>query len=597
MCTTISQCTTTQLFNGVTCHNTLSSAYKNIYQLYPGTWSLPDSICRKTEILLEIAFLHRNVSNVFFLQARDPETLESALLDIATSIGHDLLSLRFPHLDLAVMWRSYGPSERVRAFKAWLGHPSNQASLFIIDDLDGYKGETLIKAALPREAQVILYSTRDPSLIGSLDRESQSYHILTMKDDEMASLMNMTMRRFGGIFSNLTISEEELEAIAKVVNGHALGACRAISYILHVLAQTADKSPARDFLDMFGGPDWESRLKFLEYKPRIGLSIMETFVISLRRMYRHPIEALRLLELLAFLGDNDQTLNFRNFLRVERPWLQELRPNLPDYGVFARGLVGQSEYLAELESVSIGVRHNMSTPLQIHPLWLECIQQRAEHKGRVRWIRQIMIICHESYVRGEEQNSFVLRPFLRNTCAIAARFGISFDELLESQDRKNWIKSFDEASEDILNGPNNRSESSGGTKVANTVKECTPEAVRIASQVIPEPFSDMMSLRVSCNETAQSLASLNTAKMSQEGFTPWKQQYLTLLLCLKSLEDTGQDLRAFGALHLEIYDILLDMAPKFEHLNPRLGDLLRGRKNEIQRRNSPAENARMEDRV
>ena len=527
------------------------------------------------------------MSNVFFIQARDLETLESALLEIATSIGHDLLSLRFPHSDLAGIWRSYEPSERIRAFKDWLGQPSNQNSLFIIDDLDGYKEESLIKAALPREARVILYSTRDPTLIGSLDRDSQSYYIPTMKDDEMASLMTTTIRRFGGIFSNANISEEEFEAIAQVVNGHALGACRAISYIFHVLAQTADKSPAKDFLAMFSGPDWESRLKFLEYKPRIGLSIMETFLISLARMYRHPIEAAKLLELLAFLGDKDQTIDFRNFLRLERPWLQELRPILPDYGVFASGLVGQREYLAELENVSIGVRHDMSTPLQIHPLWLECIQQRATHKGRIRWIRQIMIVCHASYARGEEQSFSVLRPFLRNSCAIAARFGISVDELLESQGLNNWIKAFDEASKDpppyeLRSG----SESSEGTEVANTAEDRAPEAVRVASQTTPEPFLDMMNLRLSCKEAAQALASLNTSKMSQEAFTSWLQRYRTLLQRLKSLEGVGRDLRAVGSLHLEIYDILLHMVPKFEHLNPRLGDQLRGRKDEIRRRNS-----------
>ena len=573
-------------------------AHIHLYQRYPSTLSSAESNCRKTEILLEIAFLHRNVSNVFFIQARDLETLESALLEIATSIGHDLLSLRFPHSDLAGIWRSYEPSERIRAFKDWLGQPSNQNSLFIIDDLDGYKEESLIKAALPREARVILYSTRDPSLIGSLDRDSQSYYIPTMKDDEMASLMTTTIRRFGGIFSKANISEEEFEAIAQVVNGHALGACRAISYIFHVLAQTADKSPAQDFLAMFSGPDWESRLKFLEYKPRIGLSIMETFVISLARMYRHRIEAARLLELLAFLADKDQTLDFRNFLRLERPWLQELRPILPDYDVFASGLVGQREYLAELENVSIGVRHDMSTPLQIHPLWLECIQQRAKHKGRVRWIRQITIICHASYARGEEQSFSVLRPFLRNSCAIAACFGISVDKLLETRELKNWIKDFDETSEDPSNEHEleSGSKSSEGTEVANTLEDRTPEAVRVASQTTPEPFLDMMNLRLSCKEAAQALTSLNTSKMSQESFTSWLQRYLSLLRRLKSLEGNGRDLRAVWDLHLEIYDILLHMAPKFEHLNPRLGDQLRGRKDELQRRNSVTEKVTTEDR-
>lgn len=262
----------------------------------PTIAAIADSYYRKTEILLETAFQLRNVSNIFFVQGGHLESLERAFPEIATSIGHDLLSIRFPHSDLAGIWRSYEPSERVRAFKTWLGHPSNQASLFIVDDLDGYKDETLIKAALPREAQVILYSTRDPSLIGSLDRDSQSHYIPTMKDDEMASLMITTMRRQRGIYSSVEISEENLEAIGKVVDGHALGACRAILYILHVLAHETE-SPAAVFLDMFNGPEWASRSKFLEYKATLGLSIMETFVISLNRMYRHQTKAARLLDL------------------------------------------------------------------------------------------------------------------------------------------------------------------------------------------------------------------------------------------------------------------------------------------------------------
>ena len=523
------------------------------------------------------------MSNVFFIQARDLKTLESAFLDIATSIGHDLLSIRFPHTDLAGIWRSYGPSERVRAFKTWLGHRSNQASLFIVDDLDGFEDETLIKAALPREAQYILYSTRDPSLIGSLERDSQTWYIPTMKDDEIASLMTTTMRRSGVHLSSATISEHELEAIAHVVDGHALGACRAISYIIHVLAQTADESPAAVFLDMFKGPDWKSRSNFLEYKPRIGFSIMETFATSLERLHRHQKEARRLLELLAFLSDKDHTLNFRRFLRLERPWLQDLRCILPDYDVFASGLAGQREYLAELENVSIGVRPDVSSPLQIHPLWLECIQQRAGHEGRVRWIRQIIMICHGSYARGEEQNFLSLRPFLQNSFAIAARFDIRFDELLESQEVRNWLNPFHEDSEDSLSETRRSSESGDKMEVVNTMADEVSQAVPSTLRQMPEIFQKMVDLRVSCNEAAQALTSLNTSKMSEEGFTSWRQRYLALLGRLRSLEENEQDVRKIETLHLEIYDILLRMAPKFEHLNPRLGDQLRGRKDEIQR--------------
>lgn len=403
-----------------------------------------------------------------------------------------------------------------------------------------------------------------------------------MKDDEIASLMTTTMRRSGVHLSSATTSEDELEVIAKVVDGYALGACRAISYILHILTQTADESPAAVFLNMFKRPDWESRSNFLEYKPKIGFSITETFATSLERLHRHQKEARRFLELFTFLSDKDHTLNFRRFLRLERPWLQELRCTLPAYDVFARGLAGQREYLAELENVSIGVRPDVSSPLQIHPLWLECIQQRAGPEGRVRWIRQIIMICHGSYARGEEQNFLSLRPFLQNSLAIAARFAIRFDELLDSQEVRNWLNTSHEDSEDSLS--ETRSSESGDKKeVANTVADEVSQAVPSTLRVMPEFFQKMVDLRVSCIEAAQALTSLNTSKMSEEDFTSWRQRYLALLRRLRSLEENEQDARKIETLHLEIYDILLRMAPKFEHLNPRLGDQLRGRKDEIQR--------------
>ena len=545
---------------------------------------MAENDCRKTEILLEIALLHRNVSNVFFIKARDLKSLESTLLEIATSIGHDILSTKFSHLDLAAIWRSYGPSERVLAFKSWLGHPSNQGSLFIVDDLDGYKDETLIKAALPREAQIILYSTRDSSLIESLDRDSQSYHIPTMKDDEMASLMTMTVRKISGILASTTLSEGELKAIAKVVCGHALGACRAVSYILRVLAQQSDDA-AKVFLEVFNGQNWESRLRFLEYKPSIGLSIMETFVISLDRIHRHRLEVERFLELFAFINDRDHKLNFRDFLRSERPWLQELQPILPDYDVFASGLGAQSEYLAELENVSIGIRPDVLTPLQIHPLWLECVQQRAGHEGRARWIRQIILICRGSYIRNEEQSDS-LRPFIENCCAIAARFRIGLDELFESSELRAWVHDLNKNLEDFPDESSSTSKSSDNSEAANTVEISAPEAVDDAPQANPKLFEDMAALQISCNEAAQALVSLNNSKMSEEVFTSWRQRYTTLLRRLKSLEDSGRDLLQVKVLHLEVYDVLLRMAPKFEQLNPSLGYLLRRRRTEVQQRRS-----------
>ena len=125
-------------------------------------------------------------------------------------------------------------------------------------------------------------------------------------------------------------------------------------------------------------------------------------------------------------------------------------------------------------------------------------------------------------------------------------------------------------------------------EVANTVADEVSEVVPSTLREMPELFQHMVDLQGSCNEAAQALTSLNTSKMSEEGFTSWLQRYLALLRRLRSLEENEQDVRKIETLHLEIYDILLRMAPKFEHLNPRLGDQLRGRKDEIQRAKSIA---------
>ena len=396
---------------------------------------------RKTEILLEVAFRFRNEANVFFIKVHDGKSLHLALLEIATSIGHDLLSAKYPRADLASIWRPYGPQERVQAFKTWLAQEENQPILFLVDDLDGFKDESLITDVLPREARTALYSARDPNVLEDLSRESRTYHISNMDTDEMASLMNTVLQKSDSRISQNIISEEEFEAVADIVDGHALGACRAVAYILNVLSQTTD-TPAADFIDLSRGTDWEARRKFLDYKCRRGMSIIETFTVSIERIRRHEAATTRLLELLAFLSSRDKGLDFRDFLGIKRRWLGELKDDLPDYESFARGLIGQNEYLAELERVSIGVRPRVPGPLRIHPLWIECIQQRVSHAGRVQWLRQILILCHASFVRDEKDSWLILRPFTLNVQEIAIRFAISIDELLETRDLKDWARRF-----------------------------------------------------------------------------------------------------------------------------------------------------------
>ncbi|KAI9870960.1 MAG: hypothetical protein M1830_003586 [Pleopsidium flavum] len=512
----------------------------------------------KTELLLELALRYRNQRNVFFIRANDLESLEDAFLDIATSIGHDLLASRRSYQDLHAVWRGLEPPDRVRAFKAWLGDADNQPSLFIVDDLDGLRTDTAIKAALPREALVVLYSTRDPSIIGGLRRNCQEFRVPTMDTDEMATLMESILHQSGSTFSQATLSEEELESVAKVVDGNALAGCRAISYIVQVLAQTAETRPAQIFLDVFNGSDWKARKQFLHFKPRFGLSIMETFETSLQRLRRHQIAARRLVQLIAFLSSPDHSLDFRKFLSIERPWLLEFRASLPDYDVFATGLTGQGEYLAELENVSIGFRSIPNGPLQLHPLWTECIHQRAEHEGRVLWLRQILLVCFGSWTRDEAMDR--INPFIQNCLQVAARFQIDLDELFQNATVRDWIKQ--------------RAERGGQ---ASEQSAYSP----VISQK-PYPIRQtVLALRDSCAEASQIFHQVGAVDATEESYAEARARLLPLLRQLRQLENAHEDLHqdyTTAQLHLEIYDILISIAMLFERRNPLLGQQLRDRK-------------------
>ena len=465
-----------------------------------------------------------------------------------------------PQSDLATIWRQSGPKERIRAFKSWLGDSQNQPNLFIVDDLDGLQDETLIKEALPREAQIILYSSRDPSIVRGLGRDSNHHHVSNMEVDEMASLMMTELQRGGHGFQNASFSEEELQSIVSIVDGHPLGACRAVFYILDVLAQMTDVSPAGRFLDICNGPDWEARRRFLDYKPRIGRSIMETFEVSLQRVRDRYKSSLELLELLAFISNPECSLDFRKLLGLKRPWLQDLRSVLPDYAIFATEVVIQGEYLAELENVSLGTRLNVSDSLQIHPLWLECIRQRADPLGRLRWMRQILLICHGSWARSEESVFEILLPFVYNVMLVATRFGIHLSEIAESQDLRDWIQSI-----------NSNAEDPGADVKDPEVDAKDPEVDRLTA------------LSKNCQETLKEFMSLNFSNLINETFEQRLQQFSHHLRQLKSIEDQlDQGLCVLTPPHVQVYDALIKMAPVFRHRNPFLEERLRNRRASMQ---------------
>lgn len=449
-------------------------------------------------------------------------------------------------------------SDRVQAFKAWLGDIDNQHSLFIVDDLDGLLSDIAIKGALPREAQLILYSTRNPSILQSLRGDRQELRVPTMDGDETATLLGSILRRSGSILSQEDFSLKDLKAIAKIVDGHALGAWRAVTYIIHVLAQTTEGPPARRFIDIFEGSDWESRMAFLEFKPRFELSLKETFEVSLQRLHQHKDAALNLLQLISFLSSTDKSLDFRKFLSVKRPWLSEFESEVPDREIFMNGLKYHGECLAELENVSIGFRPGLSGPLQLHPLWIESIRQSAHHQGRMRWLRQLLFLSQESWVRNEARA--VIYPFVQNCIHIAAQFRISLDEICQSKVWSHWV----EGSDSLV------------TDLASTSGQLT-EVVPIL-QGPRRAYQAIRALRDSCLKVAELIVQDQATYQSEEKYSQSCSRFLSLLHQLKQFQDD------YSVVHLgeeasqicvEIYDIFLSLAPFFQRSNPVLSDNLR----------------------
>ena len=533
-----------------------------------------DSDLRKTELLLELALRSRASRNVFFIRAHDAISLDQAFLELTMSIGHDILAIRHPGIDVHPMWLQLGPSERVNAFRTWLGETENQPSLFIVDDIDGMLDDALIQAALPRDAHCIMFSTRDPSIVDSLDRECRELRVNPMDVDEMASLMASVLRRSTNL--HIDITERELEAIAKIVDGHALAACRAISYIIHVLAQTAKSRPADAFLNIFNGSNWKARLSFLEYKPRFGHSIMKTFDISLQRLRRHRDDAILLLELIAILSSETDSLDFRQFLDIERSWLVTIKDDLPDFQIFVHGMADKMELLAELENVSIGLRPSLSMPLQLHPLWVECILQQAKHDGRCRWLYQVVLLCYKSWQRKEVID--IVRRVVLRCVEVAKKFDIGLDLVSGSEELKYWLGIFV-----CLNDENDKGEE---LESITSRQSQTPTPLRLSEDngaLSEEANSSLLEVRrliADGKDLKTTVSNQDPRFLTTDTQQSWMGRIYNLLQRFRKLEESKDqfDGAKLQQAHLETYDTFIEVVPRLMVHNPALLHQLKRRR-------------------
>jgi hypothetical protein len=498
---------------------------------------------------------------VFFIRAHDAKSLDDALFKIATSIGPSILASRHPRPYLPDTWSRLQPEEKIREFKTWLGDVDNESSLFIVDDLDGFSSDNAIQAALPRNARTILYSTRDPSIMMDLQRGGNEFRLAQMCEKDMALLMRDVLRR-GARNLQENVSDEDLQAVAKVLHGNALAACRAIFYMVQEMDTSAEGSPTKDFIEMIRGPSWQIRKEFFNYKPRFAThSIMECFEVSLQRLRRDQDATQTFLNMIGFLsgslGNTELSLDFNVFLSVERPWLSELADDLSDPAVFTTSSRVRKRYLVDLENVAIVFSASPTAPLHIHPVWVECIQQRVEQEGRLRWLRQVYLLCEASISR-EEVNKIM--PFRDNCLQIAARFGITLHELAPSEFAKRWLE------EATTRRPHEM-----------------PLSDPVGSEERTKARQEALSLRNDCNSAAESVSE-DVVSGSEEDFAEQRIRMISLLSRLKNFHETNPNWREddeTARMYAEVFDILASIAFLLRSRNPRLGSALQKMKENL----------------
>lgn len=390
---------------------------------------------RKTEILLEVAYQRFNQTNIFFLRASDKTSLDDAYFHIARRLGHDILlenNRGKPTLDI---WNNMSREEKVDKFKDWLKQPENNKTLFILDDLDGLKDPESILNAVPNEAKTILFSTRNPVLREELDRHTHHLRLPSMDPDEIVQLMEAVLDRIGYEAEGDILDRGILREIAIALHGHPLAAIVAIRYITRVIAQGSD-SPERDLLSILHGSDFEDRRRFLDYRSS-GPSIMDTFLISRNRLQDQNGRAWKLLQLIAVLETDKNIVDFRKFFYEK---FFDIDPAVfPDHDILAAKNTEISEALSGIETVSFGERVRMAKPIQFHPLWLECTLQAMGGEARIRWIRQVLMICYRSASSSPEDAIPLYLPHVQRCLQVCRSFQIQLETLGLTKEAREWV--------------------------------------------------------------------------------------------------------------------------------------------------------------
>jgi hypothetical protein len=310
------------------------------------------------------------------------------------------------------------------AFSDWLNRGSNDHTVFLVDDIDAIKDPAEMTSALSYQANTIIYTGRNPYALVTKRKREEEVPLLTSEDT--ALLLKRTIEQSSLSSRRIIFSEQDLTAVAKILQGHPLAACNAVYFMTQDLSYSIrTPSPMKRFIEIFSSDQWESRKDFLEFKPHSGVSVMESFELSLQRIQEEGSLSCQILQIAAFLTND--VLDFREFFIIRRPWILGFQDEIPNHDLFTISETTLAKCLRRLEGTSLIMNSSLVDPLRLHPVLAECLRQRVEHADRLRILRQIILLIRVSLA--EKKDVQLMTGFLDNCQSIAQAFRISEQEL------------------------------------------------------------------------------------------------------------------------------------------------------------------------
>ena len=494
----------------------------------------------------------RQSKNVYFVRA---ESFRDDVYAIATAVGPDLMG-RHHGAYLPDLWRDLDRSSIVNHFKTWLGSNENTNSIFIVDDLDALTTDEAIDQALPQSVPRIIFSTCDPTIGENVSDSCMIIPVGPMEEGDTVRLLQKIVTHHK---DEPPFLSDSWTPIARAINGHPLAAWHAVSYIRSRLPSSFSSTPAETFANILNGSDYDLREQFLCYNTRFRPSIQESFEVSKGRLADSVSIYMMILELIALISSPDNPVNVGASLSMRHPWLDQMQPGkLPRQFDIKESASRYLECVSVLEQVSFGARNRSREYFDMHPLWRDCLLHRMGKRNRSVWLRALLFLCHESWVRRESMEE--VKPVVRNLLRTCERFAFDPEDLPFAETVTDWIKMMKAYINDSVPRP-----------LVTAIETSSSEDV----------FGQ---LRNDCYQISKSIQEEKRPNTTVQDISRSKDGLNALLASLRRVERLVKDkIRDEKSIEnqLAVYDELLSIAPLFIAEHPDLTDHLTSRMSKI----------------